>query len=68
MSYSTLCISFWGYALETTMYLLNLIPSKSVPKIPLEMWIGRKPSLRHIHIWGCPAHVLKGKTNKLESK
>ena len=31
MSYSTLLISFWGYELETTMYLLNLTPSKAVP-------------------------------------
>ena len=28
MSYSTLPISFWGYALNTAMYVLNLIPSK----------------------------------------
>ena len=26
MSYSTLPISFWRYALNTTMYLLNLVP------------------------------------------
>ena len=24
--------------------------------------------MRHLHIWGCPAHVLKGKYNKLQSK
>ena len=48
------------------MYVLNLVPSKSVPKTPLELWNGCKPSLHHIRIWGCPAHVLKGKTGKLE--
>ena len=32
------------------------------------MWTGHKPSLRHIRVWGCPAHVLKGKTEKLEPK
>ena len=37
MSYSTLPISFWGYALNTAMYLLNLVPSKSVPKTPVEL-------------------------------
>ena len=68
MSYSTLPISFWGYALNTTMYLLNLVPSKSVPKTPVELWNRRKPSMRHLHIWGCPANVLKGKSNKLQSK
>ncbi|XP_070039395.1 uncharacterized protein [Nicotiana tomentosiformis] len=27
-----------------------------------------KPNLRHIRVWGCPAHVLKGKTDKLEAR
>ena len=68
MSYSTLPISFWGYALNTVMYLLNSVLLKSVPKTPIELWNGRKPSVRHLHIWGCPAHVLKGKSDKLQSK
>ena len=50
------------------MYLLNLVTSKSIPKTPIELWIGCKPSIRHLHIWGCPAHVLKGKSDKLQSK
>ena len=45
MSYSTLPISFWGYALNAAMYLLNLVPSKSVPKTPVELWNGCKPSM-----------------------
>ena len=40
MSYSTLPISFWGYALNIAMYLLNLVPSKSVPKTPVDLWNG----------------------------
>ena len=32
------------------------------------MWTGRKPSLQHLRIFGCPAHVLKGKTEKMESR
>ena len=50
------------------MYLLNLVPSKSVPKTPIELWNGRKPSMRHLCIWGCPAYMIKGKSNKLQSK
>ena len=50
------------------MYVLNLVPSKSFPKTPIESWIGRKPSMIHLRIWGCPAHVLKGKFDKLQSK
>jgi len=45
------------YALKTAMYLLNRVPSKTVPKTPFELWTGRKPSLRHLHVWGCPAEV-----------
>ena len=37
LSYSTLPISFWEYALNTTMYLLNLVPTKSVAKTPVEL-------------------------------
>ena len=65
MSYSNLPIFVWGYALNTAMYLLNLVPSKSIPKTPVELWNGLKPSMRHLHIWGCLAHVLKGKFDKL---
>ena len=67
LSYSSLPISFWGYALETATYLLNLIPSKSVSKTPTELWNGRKPSLNHIRIWGASAHVLRKEPHKLES-
>ena len=68
MSYSDLPKSFWGHALETAAYLLNLVPSKSVPKTPKELWTGEKPSLRHIQIWGCPAHVLNKNATKLDSR
>ncbi|KAL8473953.1 hypothetical protein ACS0TY_030704 [Phlomoides rotata] len=66
MSYSALPKSFYGYALETTAYILNLVPSKSVPKTPPDLWIGRKPSMRDMRIWGCPAYVLDKEANKLE--
>ena len=68
MSYSTLPISFWGYALKNAMYILNLVPSKSVPNTSKELWSGHKSSMKYLHIWGCPAHVLKGKFDKLEEK
>ncbi|KAH9705859.1 hypothetical protein KPL70_012033 [Citrus sinensis] len=68
LSYSSLPISFWGLALETAVYLLNLVPSKSVPKTLIELWSGRKPSLRHVRIWGSPAHVLKPKADKMDSR
>ena len=66
LSYLTLLIPFWGYALNIAMYLLNLVPSKFVPKTPVELWNGHKPSMRHLHIWGCLVYMLKGKS--LQSK
>ena len=69
MSYSTLPKIFWGYALQTAADILNVVPSKAVQMTPMKLWCGRKPSLRHYRVWGCPAHVLnRGKTGKLDSR
>ena len=68
ISYSSLPVNFWGYAISTAINILNVVPSKSISKTPLELWNGRKLSLRHYRIWRCPAHVLNKKANKLESR
>ena len=43
--------------MKIAAYILNRVPSKSVPKTPFELWCGHKPSLSHFRIWGCPAEV-----------
>ena len=53
---------FLGYALET-IYLLNLVPSKYTLKAIVKVWIGQKPKMRNLHIWGCSTHALKWKTH-----
>ncbi|KAL0561491.1 hypothetical protein IC582_001919 [Cucumis melo] len=68
MSYAHLPNSFWGYAVQTAVYILNCVPSKSVSETPLKLWYGRKGSLRHFRIWGCPAHVLENNPKKLEPR
>src|SRR4051812_31937481 len=68
MSHTDLLVSFWGYALETSAYVLNRAPSKSVQKTPFEEWHGTKPKLCHLRIWGCEAYVRKLQSDKLESK
>ena len=68
ISYSLLPVSFWSYSIRTIVNILNVVPSKYVPWAPLELWNGRKPSLHHYRIWGCPTHVLKKKTGNLESR
>lgn len=57
LSRCDLPLNLWMYALKTAMYLLNRVPSKAVPKTPFELWTNRKPSLRHLHVWGCQAEV-----------
>ena len=52
MAYSDLPLSFWGEALHTAVYLLNHSPSKAIAVTPYELWKGRKPSLRHLAVWG----------------
>ncbi|TYK18765.1 gag/pol protein [Cucumis melo var. makuwa] len=42
MSFAQLPNSFWGYALETTIYILNNVPSKSVSETSYEIWKGCK--------------------------
>ena len=47
----------WGEALKTALYILNRVPTKAVPLTPFELWTGRKPSLNHLKVWGCPTEV-----------
>ncbi|RVW17625.1 Retrovirus-related Pol polyprotein from transposon TNT 1-94 [Vitis vinifera] len=57
-------------ALKTAAYILNRVPTKAAAKTPYELWTGRKPSLKHFHIWGCPAEArpYKPHEKKLDSK
>ncbi|KAK8986846.1 hypothetical protein V6N11_037772 [Hibiscus sabdariffa] len=68
MSHSDLPISFWGHALETAAFTLNRVPSKSVQKTPHEMWIGNRPNMSFMKIWGCKAYVKYQMSTKLKPK
>ena len=70
ISYSTLLLSLWMEALKTVIHILNRIPSKSVPKTPYELWIGRVPSLNHLRVWRSPteAKVFNPNIGKLDPK
>ena len=48
---------------------MNRVPSKVVAKTPYELWTSKKPSIRHLHVWGCPTEARLFKTNeKLDSR
>ena len=66
MGFTSLSISFWGYALESTCYLLNKVSSKSIIKTPYEIWIGHKSALSYLRVWGCPIYVKRLVIDKLE--
>ena len=52
MSLTDLPLSFWGYALETTAFMLNRAPSKFTETIPYELWFGKKPKLSFLKSLG----------------
>ena len=41
----------------TAAYILNRVPSKSVPSTPYELWNGEKSDLGNLHPWGCVAYI-----------
>jgi hypothetical protein len=50
MSQTDFLLSFWGYALETTMFTLNIVPTKSVERTPYEIWTGKHPRLSFLKV------------------
>ena len=55
MSNTSLPLFLWGEALKKC--ILNKVSSKAVQRTPFDLWTNRKPSLNHVHIWGCPTEV-----------
>ncbi|GJZ96151.1 zinc finger, CCHC-type containing protein, partial [Tanacetum coccineum] len=57
LSYSGLSQGFWGEAMLTACYLLNMVPNKRNMINPYELWTKRKPNLNYLRVWGCRAVV-----------
>jgi hypothetical protein len=61
----------WVEVVGTACYLVNISPSLALDdKTAQEVWIGKKPSLTHLKVFGCEAyvHVPKEKRSKLDKK
>ena len=44
--------------MNTTVYLLNWVPTKAVEgKTPFEVWYGKKPAVHHLKTFGCIVYV-----------
>ncbi|GJV68384.1 retrotransposon protein, putative, ty1-copia subclass [Tanacetum coccineum] len=41
-----------GYALETAVCILNMVPTKKVDRTPYEIWHGKAPKLSYLRVWG----------------
>ncbi|KAG6501768.1 hypothetical protein ZIOFF_041652 [Zingiber officinale] len=49
---------FWGETVRHAVYLLNRLPTKTLGECtPFEAWMGRKPHLAHLRVFGCVAYV-----------
>ena len=57
LSSSKLLKFLWIEALKIVVYILNRVPTKVVLNTPFELLKGWKPSLRHMHVWGCSSEV-----------
>nr|GFB48787.1 retrotransposon protein, putative, Ty1-copia subclass [Tanacetum cinerariifolium] len=53
---TTLPLSFWDYALESAVRILNMVPTKKVDKTPYEIWPGKAPNLSYLKVWGCETY------------
>ncbi|MBW1279535.1 hypothetical protein, partial [Escherichia coli] len=60
---------FWGEAAATSVYLLNISPTKAVMnRTPYEAWMGKKPRVSHLKVFGCAAYALVDIRSKLDEK
>ncbi|GKC05040.1 retrotransposon protein, putative, ty1-copia subclass [Tanacetum coccineum] len=65
---TTLPLSFWDYALESAVRILNMVPTKKVDKTPYELWFGKVPNLSYLKVWGCEALVKRDTPDKLQQR
>ena len=51
-------LSFWGEALSAFIHVWNRTPTSAVPgKTPHETFVGTKPDVSMLRVWGCVAYV-----------
>ncbi|XP_074344429.1 uncharacterized protein LOC141683587 [Apium graveolens] len=70
INHSSLLESLWGDALKTTIYILNRVLTKAVVETPYKLWTKKTLSIKHLHVWGCPAEARPYRPNekKLDSR
>ncbi|UYV71248.1 hypothetical protein LAZ67_8002382, partial [Cordylochernes scorpioides] len=62
---SKLPMMVWAEAIATATYIKNCTPHRSIKQnTPMQRWNGRKPSVKHIRIFGCLTHWLESKPRR----
>ena len=64
ISHYSLPKSLWGETLKIVVYILSRVPSKALAKTPYELCTGKKPNIRHLHVWGCPTQTRPYRPNE----
>ncbi|KAJ9550966.1 hypothetical protein OSB04_015011 [Centaurea solstitialis] len=71
LSEANLATQFWAEAVNTACYTQNRsLIVKRFKRTPYELFRNRKPSIEHLHIFGCVCYILNNKDNlgKFDSK
>ncbi|KAJ9560808.1 LOW QUALITY PROTEIN: hypothetical protein OSB04_005968 [Centaurea solstitialis] len=71
LSEANLATQFWAEAVNTACYTQNRsLIVKHFRRTPYELFRNRKPSIEHLHIFGCVCYILNNKDNlgKFDSK
>nr|GEU90331.1 Gag-Pol polyprotein [Tanacetum cinerariifolium] len=68
MNQTTIPMSFWDYALESAICILNMVLTKKVEKTPYELWHGKFLNLSYFKDFGYEALVKHDTPNKLEPR
>ncbi|KAJ9557555.1 hypothetical protein OSB04_012169 [Centaurea solstitialis] len=71
LSEANLATQFWAEAVNTACYTQNRsLIVKRFRRTPYELFRNRKPSIKHLHIFGCVCYIQNNKYNlgKLDSK
>jgi hypothetical protein len=65
---SSLPIAFWWNAVDTAIYLLNRLPTKTARgyMTPIECITNNAPNLKFLRIWGCKCYALKPIAERLK--
>ncbi|GJZ83682.1 retrotransposon protein, putative, ty1-copia subclass [Tanacetum coccineum] len=68
MNLTTMPLSFWNYAIESAIHILNMVPTTKADKTPYESWYIKVPHLAYLKVWGCEALVKRDTPDKLQQR